>query len=50
MIRPLRPIVFAAEDRANAKAPLAAFDYGYLVEAFREAESVFKRPLATDSK
>jgi len=38
------------EDRSNARAPLAAFDYGYLVEALREAESVFKRPAATDVK
>jgi hypothetical protein len=30
------------EDRSNAKVPLAAFDYGYLVEALREAEPVFK--------
>jgi hypothetical protein len=28
--------------RSDAMAPLAAFDYGYLVEAFREAESAFK--------
>jgi len=27
--------------RSDAKAPLAAFDYGYLVEAFREGESAF---------
>ena len=50
-----RPLIAAEllkklEDRANAKAPLAAFDYGYLVEALREAESVFKRPPATDLK
>jgi hypothetical protein len=34
--------------RSDAKAPLAAFDYGYLVEAFREAEPVYKRALPTD--
>lgn len=27
--------------RSDARTPLAAFDYGYLVEAFREAEWVF---------
>ena len=37
------------KQRADAKAPLAAFDYGYLVEAFREAEMVYKRPLVTDA-
>jgi hypothetical protein len=34
--------------RSDAKAPLAAFDYGYLVEAFREGELAFKRPMPTD--
>jgi hypothetical protein len=27
--------------RSDAKAPLAAFDLGYLVEAYREGESAF---------
>lgn len=31
-------LVKALEDRSNAKAPLAAFDHGYLVEALREAD------------
>jgi hypothetical protein len=44
-----RPLIAAEllkklEDRANAKAPLAAFDYGYLVEALREAAPIFKVP------
>jgi hypothetical protein len=33
-------LVKALEDRSNAKAPLAAFDHGYLVEALREADGV----------
>jgi hypothetical protein len=31
-------LVKALEDRSSAKAPLAAFDHGYLVEALREAD------------
>src|SRR5262245_40681594 len=36
------PLLKALEDRSNAKAYWAAFDYGYLVEALREAAPVFK--------
>jgi hypothetical protein len=35
------------EDRSNGKAPFAAFDYGYLVEALREAEPIFKQGIGT---
>jgi hypothetical protein len=33
-------LVKALEERSNAKAPLAAFDHGYLVEALREAAAL----------
>ena len=36
--------------RSDAKAPLAAFDYGYLVEAYREGSDAFKRVMPTESK
>lgn len=42
-----RALVKALEDRSNAKAPLAAFDYGYIVEALREADGVLTRSKTT---
>lgn len=41
-------LMSALKKRSEAKAPLAAFDYGYLVEAFREAAMVFNQPMATE--
>jgi hypothetical protein len=41
-------LMSALKKRSEAKAPLAAFDYGYLVEAFREAAMVFSQPMATE--
>ena len=32
---------------ADAKAPLAAFDLGYLVESYLEAEAAFRQPMTT---
>jgi hypothetical protein len=43
-------LLLELKKRTDAKAPLAAFDYGYLVEAFREWASVLKQPIATEIK
>jgi hypothetical protein len=37
----------ALKTRADAKVPLAAFDLGYLVEAYMEAETAFRQPMTT---
>ncbi|HJZ72003.1 MAG TPA: hypothetical protein VKE51_09685 [Vicinamibacterales bacterium] len=41
------PLLNALEDRSKAKAYWAAFDYGYLVEALREAAPIFKSAAVT---
>jgi hypothetical protein len=41
------PLVKALEDRSTAKVYWAAFDYGYLEEALREAAPIFARATAT---
>jgi hypothetical protein len=42
-----KALMTALKARADAKAPLAAFDHGYLVEAYLEAEAAFRQPMTT---
>jgi hypothetical protein len=42
-----KELMGALRTRAEAKAPLAAFDLGYLVEASIEAEAAFRQPMTT---
>src|SRR4051794_32664458 len=40
-------LMSALKKRSEAKEPLSAFDYGYLVEAYREGEWAFKKGMPT---
>ena len=42
-----KDLMSALKARADAKAPLAAFDLGYLVESYLEAEAAFRQPMTT---
>ena len=39
-----KEVMSALKSRTDAKAPLAAFDLGYLVESYLEAETAFRQP------
>src|SRR4051794_7732992 len=43
-------LMTALKKRSEAREPLSAFDYGYLVEAYREGEWAFKKAMPSETR